>query len=529
MIRRTSLALASMLAATGCASDLQGPGPARAELSVTALSFSMGTDTASFLVRNRGESALEWTGTCPATWVRLEPANGDVAPGDSVRIRVTVDRGPVAVGTHDVSVTVASNAFPGFDQVRLSVIVGPAPVATIVRADTIIAFPNTEGTIVLANQGKSMLHWQPQSSVSWLSVSPLWGGSLEPGQSTTIAFAVDRSALPRDSVAQVTIVSDDTSGARVVRVRVEGTPEQVLLPLPGPISHSYVSGGALVMTSGATLLAYHFVSGAQEQLTLPGEAAAVAQISGVAYPGGFAHIGVGDGPLRIIYTQSTLPHDPVAIAWERPCWGYIPQAAADRRLVLRCGSGNDILTSQVGAPPEDVVAGAGALFVSSLDGVTKYTMSQVNPPTTASYPGIPFAARHRHLWYVNGTLVTSSGAVVSAAVPTVVGQVPWPEPGPAPAIRGVSSSANPSYPSDTRLYVVRDSLDGQPAPPRIWEYDIAMSAQAIDLPTVTVDGQRVQVEPFAAYHVPQLRRLYVIQRARTPHGNGPWSVLMLRR
>jgi hypothetical protein len=61
MIRRTCLALASLLAATGCASDLQGPGPARAELSVTALSFPIGTDTASFLVRNRGESVLEWT------------------------------------------------------------------------------------------------------------------------------------------------------------------------------------------------------------------------------------------------------------------------------------------------------------------------------------------------------------------------------------------------------------------------------------------------------------------------------------
>lgn len=519
--RLTPVALLGVLTASACASEISDPAPARLEISTSRLVIADDVDTASVVLRNRGGSSLDWTLNVPVPWLTIMPNSGAVAAGDSVRLQLALNRAPAFIGEHAITVSIHTDAFYAARSLTLVIGVLPDPRATIADADTMIEFPGTDGYFVVRNAGKGDLHWIVSADVPWVQFGWL-DHTTAPGDEDRIDVEIDRSLLPRDTSAVITLTSNDTTGARTLRIHVEGTPEREVLPLSFAAPLAVQSNDTVIALAGARTLARLLTTtGALTLIPLPGDARALA-LRLVSHAGGYTTV---EGQ----FTPTADEPGPLA-EWGGQFLSYAPLGAAGAVLVSRSYWWGPEEQHTAGSPLQHLAPHEGALYASSADGIVRYDYG--NPSWTVGapllIPDIPFASEHRRLWGTPFGLITSSGAILATgttvAAHVVSGQLSWPGPGPAPAIRSIST-----VPTLGRIFVVRDSVAGAAAPASIWEYDASLEATEIALPPVDAGGVSVPAEPFAAFYAPGQRRLFVVQRAVTAGGAGTWSVLMLRR
>lgn len=85
--------------------------PSSAVLSVDQGSLGFGTDLIdrTLTLRNSGERVLNWDVNVTESWIGLSRINGSISPGDSLDIKVTVDRTSLSDGVYEGQVIFTSN------------------------------------------------------------------------------------------------------------------------------------------------------------------------------------------------------------------------------------------------------------------------------------------------------------------------------------------------------------------------------------------------------------------------------------
>lgn len=115
---------------TTTASVPSGP---RLSVSATAIAFGTTSTAQTLEIANDGDTFLTWTADAGPGPFSATPAGGSVAPGDSVRVTVRLNRAAAPGGRLDSVLQVSSNG--GAQAVRLTASVNHAPVIDPVTID----------------------------------------------------------------------------------------------------------------------------------------------------------------------------------------------------------------------------------------------------------------------------------------------------------------------------------------------------------------------------------------------------------
>ncbi len=150
-----------------------------------------------FHLSNTGASAFAWSATSSTAWVVPAPASGNLAPGQSVTVSVTVDASSFGVGTQTASITLSA---PGATGTPITVAVqltvtAAAPIISLSSAS--LNFTGTVGganpagqTVTLSNAGVGTLVYIATPNARWINVSPAGGTA-----PATLTVSVDITGL----------------------------------------------------------------------------------------------------------------------------------------------------------------------------------------------------------------------------------------------------------------------------------------------------------------------------------------------
>jgi hypothetical protein len=75
-------------------------------------------------ITNPGTTAAEWQARTKRSWLRVKPASGTLAAGESTRLTVTADRGRLAKGHYTTTVSITTAG--GTDSATATMVVRPA-------------------------------------------------------------------------------------------------------------------------------------------------------------------------------------------------------------------------------------------------------------------------------------------------------------------------------------------------------------------------------------------------------------------
>lgn len=164
------------------------------EASVTDLHFAAGESDRTFTLRNAGTGLLSWTVGSPDGWLVVGPPYGFLGAGQSTTIHVSVNRAGMAVGTASGQLTIASNSEGGPIAIPVTMEVPAAPqLATSPDTLRFDYFVNV-GAFQVWNAGNAPLTWSAGASQAYVQPA-LTGGTVAPGETTTVAVTVDRAGL----------------------------------------------------------------------------------------------------------------------------------------------------------------------------------------------------------------------------------------------------------------------------------------------------------------------------------------------
>jgi hypothetical protein len=158
--------------------------PPTMQVSPESLSFSttVGSSPASktVAVTNLGSGTYTWTATSSASWLSTTPTSGS----SGATVTVNVNSTSLAAGTYTGTLTISSSTAaysPYVVTVSLTVIPNTA---SLVASPTSLSFSQQVGTTTTSSQSVSItnpsttnVNWTASTSASWLTVSPLSGGT----------------------------------------------------------------------------------------------------------------------------------------------------------------------------------------------------------------------------------------------------------------------------------------------------------------------------------------------------------------
>jgi hypothetical protein len=134
-------------AGSGSGGGATTPAVGLLSLSAPALDLGPATGQATVTLRNDGTATAGWelSSDLPP-WLQLAPTSGTLAPGASVELTVTADRGDLSNGLHPVDVALATDAgFAGQAHVAVSVAVEKAEIHAVVGAPAVICALQSPG------------------------------------------------------------------------------------------------------------------------------------------------------------------------------------------------------------------------------------------------------------------------------------------------------------------------------------------------------------------------------------------------
>ena len=155
------------------------------------------------VVTNSGTVPLAWNATSSANWLTVEPAEGELAPGEGIAVEVGIHTNANAftLGTR-IATTTFSNLTTGVAVTRST---------TLVVQDHLVITPTSSShsgfvggpyspasrLFSLSNSGPDAISWTIARTTNWLSLSPD-SGTLEPGETgeVLLTFTEDADALP---------------------------------------------------------------------------------------------------------------------------------------------------------------------------------------------------------------------------------------------------------------------------------------------------------------------------------------------
>lgn len=510
------------IALPSCAYEHTGPGGARAELESAALWLTGAVDTGSLILRNSGGSPLHWRIANGTDWLTV-PDSGIVHAGAEAALLMRARTDAVPAGDHIASAVLKSNHFGPPIPFDVHLHIEPAPVATLTGVDT-VAYPLTTGALAITNTGKGLLTWRAHSTAPWLTLT-VWEGTLEPRQTGSIGFHIDRDATPSDTAADVVIESDDAGSPLTVEVNVLGIPAPSVTILPGPVIASAATGIEIQAVIGNSLMVINTENGTITSIPLPQKGtglSATTYLTVVAHDSAYSIVNVETGELERFVP---LDFEVAAVYNLLSAWIWlVPRASPTARLVRISMTDpsyrQDIITEH--PPIHDVLQGVGFGIFAAYDGGLLRYESMLQYPhfqVVDVVEDVPFAPGRIRIWQNGNRILTSAGALVAPVNDGelgVTGILEWQGAAPGP-IRTVQGDR----------FIVRDSLDGQPALPQVWDYDGELTVTPTALPPVEWNGQLLTAEPHMYVRGPPRESRFVIQQALTSDGMGPWMLLQI--
>ena len=188
--------------------------------------FSPGTRTCA--LTNSGSQTLSWYATPSANWITVEPASGDIEPGEGLNVEMTINTNANAFGLGTRSATVAfSNLTTGVSFLRtasLTVLDALAILPSVATHTGFVGGPYSPATrtFVLSNGSPAALAWSvlvrtngyaATTRTNWITPEPA-GGSLEPGavQNVVVSFTENANGLSAATHYARLSFSNETSG-----------------------------------------------------------------------------------------------------------------------------------------------------------------------------------------------------------------------------------------------------------------------------------------------------------------------------
>jgi hypothetical protein len=156
------------------------------------------------VVGNGGREELEWRARSEASWIRLAPETGTLAPRKRNKVRGKLDGeglGALTVGRHVFTIE--------FENVTSGAVEATRRVVVLVRGERgLVVSPEEELRVdgettqeyTLRNDGNGAIQWRSRGSDPWMRAEP-GEGTLEPGAETTVSVRVDPSRPSRDAGA----------------------------------------------------------------------------------------------------------------------------------------------------------------------------------------------------------------------------------------------------------------------------------------------------------------------------------------
>ncbi|HLI06623.1 MAG TPA: choice-of-anchor D domain-containing protein [Ktedonobacteraceae bacterium] len=203
--------------------------PATLTISPVSLSYSGSTAqnpaSQTITMQNGGGQPLNWSETTitgnGVPWLSVTPASGQLPPGASATVTVSVQSQLLAVGSYQGVI-----AFKGGSNPQVSVSLNVTAPGSLVVSPPSLNFSAYTGhnpasqSVTLQNSGGQALNWAAVAAVTnganWLSVSPP-GGQLGPGGKATITIAVNGVGLQANAY-QGTVTFNSNGQSRQVAI-----------------------------------------------------------------------------------------------------------------------------------------------------------------------------------------------------------------------------------------------------------------------------------------------------------------------
>ena len=164
---------------------------------------SLTPGTAVYMVSNPGGSPIHWAAAKTAGWLDLSATGGNLAPGASTTVTVSLNAvaSSLAAATyHDtVSFTNLTNGSGNAVRNVSLTTINPGSLLVETTGDLILAglvggpFSPGSSVYTLSNPGGTSINWTAANTASWLDLSAT-SGSLAPGTSTTVTISLNASA-----------------------------------------------------------------------------------------------------------------------------------------------------------------------------------------------------------------------------------------------------------------------------------------------------------------------------------------------
>jgi hypothetical protein len=296
---------------------------------------------------NTGGGPISWQAHTAADWLLVSPASGTFLSGQSIQIKVAVDRSKLNPGPYSAKITFDSNGGSDTIDVKMQVTAlqpGHEPILQI--SPSVLSFTATDAaappspqTITISNPGALPLNWTASSNSSWLTAFPK-SDTVAKGATDPVAISVNTSSLlPGTYNGTITFDSQGSFSA-------QNAPQNVYV--------SVTVGARCTLTAQPSLLTF-----------------------------------------TSVYRLSTPPAQSVSLGTGQNCQTAISWTASTSASWLTVGtkSGNTPANPSVGIDTTGLVPGVyhGTVVFSSVMGTqtvaVTYTMGQSTTPLLGVSPG----------------------------------------------------------------------------------------------------------------------------------------------
>lgn len=188
--------------------------------SVSSLHFDGTEIQKSFILTNQGTGFLIWSVSSAAGWLDIGPSQGFLGAGQSTTLYAYVNRGGQPVGTASGSLTITSNSEGGPIGIPVTMDVPAAPqLGTSPDTVRFNYFVNAASFRVW-NSGNAPLTWNAAAFQPYVQLAST-GGTVNPGDTTTVDVTVDRAGLATGTYASSITVTAGALPARTVGVSLK--------------------------------------------------------------------------------------------------------------------------------------------------------------------------------------------------------------------------------------------------------------------------------------------------------------------
>jgi len=242
---------ASLTAYVNLSVSMRVPLPAQLSISPGSYNFGESGTSCQFLVQNTGESTLNWSASEGISWLSLSSYGGSVAPGTSQYVTATVDRGTLAPGTYNGTISFTSNGSNKNVSVSMTVPDTIPPTGTISINDEAEYTNSTSVTLTLsasdAHSGVSKMQFSNDgvvfSSEEDYATSKSWTLTVGDGTKTVYVRYKDNANNLSASISD-TIILDTTPPTGTISINSGAAwtnSTSVTLTLSASDAHSGVS------------------------------------------------------------------------------------------------------------------------------------------------------------------------------------------------------------------------------------------------------------------------------------------------